>query len=164
MFPTNLPQVIDVKDEAFIPTCIEAPSSNPILWMVMGASTSQSKDSMPVARVRAISEFSTKNGPLIVLDNHEIPGSEPLLEELQGKISIGEEAFSTAAEAVKTALRNLLIKKQYSTERRELRKKGRNDKKNQMIDDDIMINALLRLTFTRSFKTSSRQFNHKIKT
>ncbi|CAA0828092.1 Transducin/WD40 repeat-like superfamily protein [Striga hermonthica] len=124
--------VIDVKDEAFIPTCIGAPSSASILWMVMGASTSQSKDSTPVARVRAISDFGTKNGPLIVLGDHEIPGSEPLLQELQGKMLIGEEAFSTAAEAVKTAMRNLLIKKQYSTERRELKKKGRNDKKNKM--------------------------------
>lgn len=65
------------------------------------------------------------------MEDREIPGGEALLEALQGKLSIGEEAFATAADAVKTAMRNLLIKKQYSAERRDFRKRGRNDKKNQ---------------------------------
>ncbi|GAA0163255.1 hypothetical protein LIER_19165 [Lithospermum erythrorhizon] len=59
----------------------------------------------------------------------DIPEGQQLLQKLQGSLSVGEEAISTAAEAVKTAMHNLLIKKQYSTERREHRKCCRNDKK-----------------------------------
>ncbi|KAL3531325.1 hypothetical protein ACH5RR_010647 [Cinchona calisaya] len=51
------------------------------------------------------------------------------LARLQGILSIEKEAFSTAAETVKTAMQNLLIKKQCSAEKREYRKRGRNDGK-----------------------------------
>ncbi|CAA2950570.1 tRNA (guanine-N(7)-)-methyltransferase non-catalytic subunit wdr4 [Olea europaea subsp. europaea] len=44
----------------------------------------------------------------------EIAGGESLLQTLKGKLSIGKISFSSAAEAVKTAMRNLLIKKRYS--------------------------------------------------
>ncbi|KAL2238852.1 tRNA (guanine-N(7)-)-methyltransferase non-catalytic subunit wdr4 [Sesamum indicum] len=129
-------KVVSVKGETFIPTSIGAAPSSPLLWMVMGASSLQSNDSALLARVRAVSGFTTNTSEstepeVSVLEDTEIPGGEPLLQALQGKLSIGEEAFSTAAEAVKTAMRNLLIKKQYSAERREFRKRGRNDKKNQ---------------------------------
>ncbi|GER29750.1 tRNA (guanine-N(7)-)-methyltransferasenon-catalytic subunit [Striga asiatica] len=76
---------------------------------------------------------ATSDGSLRVLDDLEIPGSKPLLQELQGKTTISKEAFFTAAEAVKTAVRNLLIKKQYLEERRELRKKERSDKKSRKL-------------------------------
>ncbi|KAK6164655.1 hypothetical protein DH2020_001519 [Rehmannia glutinosa] len=115
--------------ETFIPTSIGASFSIPLLWMVMGASSLHNTDSTLLARVRVISGFGSNQSESVshetsVLEDTEIPGGEPLLQELQGKLSIGEEAFSTAAEAVKTAMRNLLIKKNYSAERREVRKKG----------------------------------------
>ncbi|KAL0371289.1 UNVERIFIED_CONTAM: tRNA (guanine-N(7)-)-methyltransferase non-catalytic subunit wdr4 [Sesamum angustifolium] len=129
-------KVVSVEGETFIPTSIGVAPSFPLLWMVMGASSLQSNDSALLARVRAVSGFTANTSESTesetsVLEDTEIPGGEPLLQALQGKLSIGEEAFSTAAEAVKTAMRNLLIKKQYSAERREFRKRGRNDKKNQ---------------------------------
>ncbi|KAI3449660.1 hypothetical protein Pfo_006325 [Paulownia fortunei] len=132
----SITKVVAVKGETFIPTSVGAASSVPLLWMVMGASSLQSNDSALLARVRVVSGFGGNSSESVVretlvLEDTEIPGGEPLLQALQGKLSIGEEAFSTAAEAVKTAMRNLLIKKQYSAERREFRKRGRNDKKNQ---------------------------------
>ncbi|KAL7112921.1 hypothetical protein ACP275_04G031500 [Erythranthe tilingii] len=142
----SLSKVISVDGEPFIPTSIGASSSVPLLWMVMGASSisqpnnnnnDNNKDSTALlARVRVLSGFDF-NGPdsvsheTRVLEDKEVPYSDPLLLELQGKLCIGEEAFSTAAQAVKMSMRNLLIKKHYSAERREVRKKGRNDKKNQ---------------------------------
>lgn len=132
----SIARVVSVAGETFIPTSIASSSSAPLLWMVMGASSSSTSDSALLTRVRAVSGFTADQSESFVhetsvIEDTEIPGGEPLLQELQGKLLIGEEAFSTAAEAVKTAMRNLLIKKQYSTERRELRKRGRNDKKNQ---------------------------------
>ncbi|PIN09010.1 WD repeat protein WDR4 [Handroanthus impetiginosus] len=129
-------KVVSITAETFIPTSIGASSSVPLLWMVMGASSLQSNNFALLARVRVVSGFSDNSSVTVepeisVLDDKEIPRGEPLLQILQGKLSIGEEAFSTAAEAVKTSMRNLLIKKQYSAERREFRKRGRNDKKNQ---------------------------------
>lgn len=128
--------MVSVKGETFIPTSVGAATSVPLLWMVMGASSIRSNDSELLARVRVISGFGAESSESVVpetlvLEDTEVPGGEPLLQALQGKLSIGEEAFSSAAEAVKRAMRNLLIKKQYSAERREFRKRGRNDKKNQ---------------------------------
>lgn len=91
-------------------------------------------DSHSLARVRVISGFRSSNSddvshePTVLRDN-EIPGGEKLLEKLQGSVSIENKVFSAAAEAVKTAMCNLLIKKQYSADRREFRKRTRNDKK-----------------------------------
>ncbi|EYU46561.1 hypothetical protein MIMGU_mgv1a008032mg [Erythranthe guttata] len=137
----SLSKVISVDGEPFIPTSIGASSSVPLLWMVMGASSisqpNNNKDSTALlARVRVLSGFDFNGSDSIshetrVLEDKEVPYSDPLLLELQGKLCIGEEAFSTAAQAVKMSMRNLLIKKHYSAERREVRKKGRNDKKNQ---------------------------------
>ncbi|KAL6564378.1 hypothetical protein OROMI_015828 [Orobanche minor] len=134
----SVAKVIDVKGETFIPTSIGSVSFVPLLWTVMGASTLHSNnDSTHLVRLRVVSGFGpdqSESAPyeaISFLDDKEIPGAEPLLQELQGKLSIGKEAFATAAEAVKTSMRNLLIKKQYSAERREFRKKGRNDKKIQ---------------------------------
>ncbi|KAL1539744.1 tRNA (guanine-N(7)-)-methyltransferase non-catalytic subunit wdr4-like [Salvia divinorum] len=132
----TIAKVVSVAGETFIPTSIAAASSVPLLWMVMGASSLSATDSALLARVRVVSGFGTDHSESVVpeslvIEDKEIPGGEPLLQALQGKLTIGEEAFSTAAEAVKTAMRNLLIKKQYSAERRDFRKRGRNDKKNQ---------------------------------
>lgn len=132
----SIAKVVSVAGEMFIPTSIAAASSVPLLWMVMGSSSLNTTDSELLARVRVVSGFAADQSESFVpessvIEDAEIPGGEPLLQALQGKLSIGEEAFSKAAEAVKTAMRNLLIKKQYSTERREIRKRGRNDKKNQ---------------------------------
>ncbi|CAI8614217.1 unnamed protein product [Vicia faba] len=65
----------------------------------------------------------------VVLEDDKIPGGEKLLETLQGTTSVDDNAFLAAAEAVKAAMCNLLIKKHYPFENREYRKKTRNDKK-----------------------------------
>ena len=127
-------QVVSVAGETFIPTSISASSSVPLLWMVMGASSLSATDSAPLARVRVVSGFGAHHSePIVpetsVVEDKEVPGGEPLLEALQGRLTISEEASLTTAEAVKTAMRNLRIKKQYSAEGRDFRKRGRNDKK-----------------------------------
>lgn len=127
-------QVISVSEENFIPTSIGSSSTERLLWMVMGASSLNSSDSTCVARVRVLSGFSGSNmesveHETLILDDKDVPGGEVTLEKLQGSLLIEKQAFNAAAEAVKTAMRNLLIKKQYTEERREYRKRGRNDKK-----------------------------------
>ncbi|KAF9622607.1 hypothetical protein IFM89_032506 [Coptis chinensis] len=120
----------------FIPTSLAMSSSAEHLWIVTGASNLPALDSPSFARVSVISGLkkhgsdSSDDKP-VVLDDNEIPGGSKLLEKLQGSVSIskGEEALAAAAEAVKIAMRNLLIKRQYSVEKRELRKKSRNDRK-----------------------------------
>ncbi|KAK3001420.1 hypothetical protein RJ639_020709 [Escallonia herrerae] len=133
----SVARVVSITGEAFIPTSLGTTFSSGLLWMVMGVSSSQSSGSASLARVRVISGFSkndTESTELepIVLADKEIPGGEQLLLKLQqGNLSVEEEVFSAAAEAVKTAMHNLLIKKQYSAERREFRKRGRNDRKDK---------------------------------
>ncbi|KAK1352660.1 tRNA (guanine-N(7)-)-methyltransferase non-catalytic subunit [Heracleum sosnowskyi] len=124
---------IAITEEAFIPTCLST-STSELLWLVMGVSNLQGSDSPSLARVRAISCLgqnsaeSVEHKPVILADS-EIPGGQKLLETLQGNLSIEEEVFLKTAEAVKLAMDNLLIKKQYNVENREYRKRGRNDKK-----------------------------------
>lgn len=104
--------------------------------MITGASNLPALDDPSFARVRVVSGIhkeskgSTWNDP-IVLEDSKISGGEKLLEKLQGSVSIAkkEQTLAAAAEAVKMAMRNLLIKREYSSEKRELRKKSRNDKK-----------------------------------
>lgn len=101
--------------------------------MVTGASNLGDFQS-PLARVRVISYFKETSPDVVqqeptVLEDDETPGGEKLLEKLQGRVSIDEKVILTAAEALKTSMSKLLIKKQYSTEKREFRKRGRNDKK-----------------------------------
>lgn len=64
-----------------------------------------------------------------ILEDEQIPGGTKLLEQLQGKVAIEESVMSAAAEAVRAAMSSLLMKKQYSEEKREFRKRTRNDKK-----------------------------------
>jgi tRNA (guanine-N(7)-)-methyltransferase subunit TRM82 len=104
--------------------------------MVAGVSNLGGFDHPSLVRVRVISGFresslcSLEHEPTVLEDN-EIPGGDKLLEKLQGSLSVGENVFLAAAEAVKTAMSNLLVKKQYSAEKRDLRKRTRNDRKNK---------------------------------
>ncbi|XP_059297953.1 uncharacterized protein LOC132050620 isoform X1 [Lycium ferocissimum] len=123
-------RVVPIPGEAFIPTSLAAGSSSNQLWMVMGASTLCASDSAPLARVKVLDGFcESKEQETRVLEDKDIQGGEQLLQTLQGSSFIEKDALSTAAEAVKTAMCNLLIKKQYPSENREFRKRGRNDKK-----------------------------------
>ncbi|KAK9083813.1 hypothetical protein Scep_030284 [Stephania cephalantha] len=121
--------------ETFIPSSLGISVSGENLWMVSGASNLPGSVSSALARVKVISRLeqmpdSSELEPAVLEDN-EVPGGTKLLETLQGSASIAqeEETLAAAAEAVKTAMRNLLIKRQYSVEKRELRKKSRNDRK-----------------------------------
>lgn len=127
-------QVVPIPGETFIPTSLAAASLSNQLWMVMGASTLCTSDSAPLARVKVLDGFCESNQDSVeqearVLEDKDLPGSEQLLQTLQGSSFIEKDALSTAAEAVKTAMCNLLIKKQYPSENREFRKRGRNDKR-----------------------------------
>ncbi|KAH7864111.1 hypothetical protein Vadar_025914 [Vaccinium darrowii] len=130
----SITQVISIKGEAFIPTSMGTSSSSDELWMVAGVSSLQGSNSNSLARVKAISGFikmKPDSGEVVatVLEDKDIPGGMQLLEKLQGSAEIKEEVVLAAAETLKTAMRNLLIKKQYSVEKREFRKRGRNDRK-----------------------------------
>ena len=120
--------------ENFIPTSLGSCISGGFLWMVTGASKFRGTDLSSLSRVRVISGFkksspdSLEQEPVVLADT-EIPGGAKLLEKLQGSISIDEKVFLAAADAVKTAMCNLFIKKQYSVEKREFSKRMGNDKK-----------------------------------
>ena len=126
--------MVSIGGGTFIPTSIRMCSTTGLLWMVTGVSNLGNSKCPSLARVRVISGFkqskleSDQHKPSVLEDN-QIPGELKLLEKLQGSLSYGEEVFLAAAEAVKMALSNLLIKKQYSSEKREFRKRTRNDKK-----------------------------------
>ena len=126
--------MIPIPGETFIPTNLGMSSSGHLLWMVTGASNLPRSKATSVARARVMSGFkkpASNEADLEprVLEDQEIPGGEQLLEKLQGSISAESDIFSAAADAVNTAMSNLLRKKQYSDEKREFRKKTRNDKK-----------------------------------
>nr|GMC86557.1 tRNA (guanine-N(7)-)-methyltransferase non-catalytic subunit wdr4 isoform X1 [Ipomoea batatas]GMD68992.1 tRNA (guanine-N(7)-)-methyltransferase non-catalytic subunit wdr4 isoform X1 [Ipomoea batatas] len=123
-------KVVRIDGETFIPTSLGAgAASAEFLWLVMGISSLNASESGSLARVRVLSGFGKTDQEPSFLEDKDVPGGEATLEKLQGDLCIKTEVFLTAAEAVKTAMRNLLIKKQYSAERREFRKRGRNDKK-----------------------------------
>ncbi|KAM1169344.1 hypothetical protein ACFX19_031681 [Malus domestica] len=130
----HVAKVVSIEGDAFIPTSLGTSLSSGLLWMVTGASNLHDSQYPCMARVKAISGVketspdSVEHGP-IVLKDAEIPGGEKLLQNLQGRVSFDDNFFLTAAEALKTSMSNLLIKKQYSTENREFRKRTRNDKK-----------------------------------
>ncbi|XP_024968344.1 tRNA (guanine-N(7)-)-methyltransferase non-catalytic subunit wdr4 [Cynara cardunculus var. scolymus] len=127
-------KVVSINGEDFIPTSIGTSLTSNFLWMVMGVSNLPGFDSSSLARVRIISGLTNCNSESgdqnhNILEDQQVPGGETLLQQLQGSLSIDKDVFSAAAEAVKTSMRNLLIKKQYSSEKREFRKRGRNDRK-----------------------------------
>lgn len=125
----SIAKVVSIMGEIFIPTSLGFGSE--YLWIVTGVSNLQGLDSLSLARIRVISGFKKSANEPILLEDTEIPGGEKLLEKLQGSVLIEKEVFSATAEAVKTAMSNLLIKKQYSVEKREFRKRSRNDKKSK---------------------------------
>lgn len=126
-------QVVSIKGENFVPTNLGNSSSSGLLWMVTGAANLPRFDHPSASRVKVISGFKKSSSPEAVeanvLEDDDIPGGVKMLEKLQGSASVEEKVFVTVAEAVKTAMCNLLIKKQYSVEKREIRKSTRNDKK-----------------------------------
>lgn len=125
-------QVVSIKGENFVPTNLGSSSSSGLLWMVTGAANLPRFDHPSASRVKVISGFKKSSPEAVeanVLEDDDIPGGVKLLEKLQGSASVEEKVFVTVAEAVKTAMCNLLIKKQYSVEKREFRKSTRNDKK-----------------------------------
>ncbi|XP_031253063.1 tRNA (guanine-N(7)-)-methyltransferase non-catalytic subunit wdr4-like [Pistacia vera] len=127
-------KVVSIKGENFIPTSLGSSSSVGLLWMVTGVSNVPGFDYSSLSRVKVISGFnknsadSVENEPTVLEDN-DIPGGMELLKKLQGSVCVEEKVFLAAAEAVKTSICNLLIKKQYSSEKREFRKRTRNDRK-----------------------------------
>ncbi|KDP21433.1 hypothetical protein JCGZ_21904 [Jatropha curcas] len=130
----NVVKVVSVAGESFIPTGLGSSSDAEFLWMVTGVSKLSGSEYNSLARVRVLSGFKKSNtdsadNELVLLGDNEVPGAEKLLEKLQGSVSIEEKVFLAAAGAVKTALCNLLIKKHYSSEKREFRKRSRNDRK-----------------------------------
>lgn len=130
----SLAKVVPIRGGTFIPTSLQMCSSTGLLWMITGVSNLRGSEYPSLARVRVISGLKKSNSDSNerepnVMDDKDIPGGAKLLEKLQGSLSYSEEVFLAAAEAVKTAMSNLLIKKQYSSEKREFRKRTRNDKK-----------------------------------
>lgn len=115
----------------FIPTCIGMGLAAEYLWLVTGASNLPSSPDSVVVRVKVISGLLKGNEvDPIVLEDDAVPGGQKLLEKLQGSLSSKDDSsLATAAEAVKAAMHNLMVKKHYSAERREFRKRGRNDRK-----------------------------------
>ncbi|XP_052169941.1 uncharacterized protein LOC127786522 isoform X2 [Diospyros lotus] len=129
-----LGKVISITGEVFIPTSLGISFSGKLLWVVTGVSNLQGIDSNSLTRVRAVSGFSETNPDSVklepkVLEDNDIPCGVQLLEKLQGGDSIEKEVFVATAETLRTAMRNLLVKKQYTAEKREFRKRGRNDRK-----------------------------------
>ncbi|KAJ6827099.1 putative tRNA (guanine-N(7)-)-methyltransferase non-catalytic subunit WDR4 [Iris pallida] len=124
-------------EESFIPTSLSLSSSAKRLWVIMGASNLPSPGSSQLlTRVRVVSNLDQflldpHGCDPIILEDNDIPGGENLLTRLQGSLYASKEEATLAAtaSALKVAMHNLLIKKQYSEEKRELRKRSRNDRK-----------------------------------
>ncbi|KAI6674769.1 hypothetical protein NL676_002675 [Syzygium grande] len=127
----SIAKVILIDGEILIPTSLGTSLSEGLLWMVTGISKLRGFDHSSLARVRAVSAFEDNSRDVqpVFLRDDEIPGGKQLLERLQGSVTIDNDVFLAAAEALKTAMRSLMIKKQYSDEKREFRKRTRNDRK-----------------------------------
>lgn len=125
-------QVVSISEETFIPTSLSTSCSTGYLWMVTGVSSLHNLGHSSLAHVKVMSGFNKDNSTandVSVVEDDAIPGGTKLLEKLQGGITFDEKVFLAAAEAVKTAMSNLLTKKQYSIEKRDFRKRTRNDRK-----------------------------------
>ncbi|KAI4341744.1 hypothetical protein MLD38_026430 [Melastoma candidum] len=123
--------VVRIAGEAFIPTSLGTGSGQNLMWMVAGVSKLTGLDStLPIVLVKTMTGFrsNTDQEPTVQPSN-EIPGSLKLLEHLQGSLQVEGPAISAAANAWRLAMCNLMVKKQYSAETREFRKRTRNDKK-----------------------------------
>lgn len=124
-------------ENSYIPTSLASSSSADLLWTVMGASNMPNQAaSQLLTRVRIIPRFkkdllaSSDHSPAI-LEDSEVPYGEKLLLALQGSLDISkqEEVLASVLAALKVSMHKMLVKKNYSEERREQRKRGRNDKK-----------------------------------
>lgn len=101
--------------------------------MITGVASLQGSDQSPIVRVKVISGIQSNDSSAgkdpVVLEDNKLPGGEKSLEVLQGGVCIKGNELQAAAEAVRKAMFNLLIKKQYTSENREHRKRTRNDRK-----------------------------------
>ncbi|XP_072972561.1 uncharacterized protein [Typha angustifolia] len=124
-------------EKSYIPTSLGLSLSAERLWTMMGASDSPTSGcTRLLTRVKIVSGFcrdssaSQSHDPVVLMDD-EVPGGEKLLLQLQGSVDVAEQEamLASAAAALRVSMHNMLIKKQYSVEKRELRKRSRNDKK-----------------------------------
>jgi len=123
-------------EKSYIPTSLASNFSSELLWTVMGASNMPNQASSQLLTcLRIIPCFqkdliSSDNSPA-VLEDSAIPHGEKLLLALQGSLDIvkQEEVLASVLAVLKVSMHKMLVKKHYSEERREQRKRGRNDKK-----------------------------------
>ncbi|KAF7074626.1 hypothetical protein CFC21_079472 [Triticum aestivum] len=120
-------------EKSYIPTSLAYSSSADLLWTVMGASNMPNQAaSQLLTRVRIIprSQKDLSADPA-VLEDSEVPHGEKLLLALQGSLDASkqEEVLAAVLAALRVSMHKMLVKKNYSEERREQRKRGRNDKK-----------------------------------
>ena len=131
-----IPLQVITMEKSYIPTSLASSFSSELLWIVMGASNMPNQaSSQLLTRLRIIPCFqkdliSSDNSPA-VLEDSAIPHGEKLLLVLQGSLDIAkqEEVLASVLAALKVSMHKMLVKKHYSEERREQRKRGRNDKK-----------------------------------
>ncbi|CAM0876203.1 unnamed protein product [Alopecurus aequalis] len=124
-------------EKSYIPTSLStchAPTDH--LWTVMGASNMPNQSaSQLITRVRILPRLemqaSADGESSVVFEDSEVPHGEKLLLALQGSLDASkqEEALAAVLAALKVSMHKMLVKKNYSEERREQRKRGRNDKK-----------------------------------
>lgn len=124
-------------EKSYIPTSLASSFSSELLWTVMGASNMPNQSSSQLlTRLRIVPHFqkdllpSSDNGPA-TLEDREVPHGEKLLVALQGSLDVAkqEEVLASVLAALKVSMHKMLVKKHYSEERREQRKRGRNDRK-----------------------------------
>jgi tRNA (guanine-N(7)-)-methyltransferase subunit TRM82 len=123
-------------EKSYIPTSLASIFSSELLWTVMGASNMPNQaSSQLLTRLRILRGFrkdmlSSDSCPAI-LEDSEVPHGEKLLLALQGSLDTAkqEEVLASVLAALKVSMHKMLVKKHYSEERREQRKRGRNDKK-----------------------------------
>ena len=130
-----IPLQVITMEKSYIPTSLASSFSSELLWTVMGASNMPNPSSQLLTRLRIIPCFqkdliSSDNSPA-VLEDSAVPHGEKLLLALQGSLDIAkqEEVLASVLAALKVSMHKMLVKKHYSEERREQRKRGRNDKK-----------------------------------
>lgn len=124
-------------EKSYIPTSLASRCWEGLLWTVMGASNMPNQSaSQLLTRVRIIPLIqkdveASAGHDFAALDDAEVPHGEKLLLALQGSLdsSKQEEVLAAVLAALKVSMHKMLVKKNYSEERREQRKRGRNDKK-----------------------------------
>ncbi|XP_066330361.1 uncharacterized protein [Miscanthus floridulus] len=126
-----------MMEKSYIPTSLASSLSSELLWTVMGAANMPNQASSHLlTRLRIIPCFqkdrlsSSDAGPA-TLEDGDVPHGEKLLLALQGSLDVTkqEEVLASVLAALKVSVHKMLVKKHYSEERREQRKRGRNDKK-----------------------------------